>query len=108
MPFTLAPHSEVEPSRPQEAQRASLVNTSNVSSTVTTTNHHPQRQRNACNLIMHTLRNNSMVRYGILIFIIALISILYFATTHQVLKPTGAGPTLTSELLTFNPKNVPN
>jgi hypothetical protein len=105
MPFTLAaPHSEVEPSRPQETQRASLIN----ADTVTTTNHHPQRQRSACSLLVHTLKTNSMVRYGVLIFIIALISILYFATTHQVLKPTGAGPTITSELLTFNPKNVPD
>lgn len=109
MPFTLAaPHSEVEPSRPQEAQRASLFITNAVSDTATTTNHHPQRQRSACSLLIHTLKTNSMVRYGVLIFIIALISILYFATTHQVLKPTGAGPTITSELLTFNPKNVPN
>ncbi|CAB4391736.1 unnamed protein product [Rhizophagus irregularis] len=108
MPFTLAaPHSEVEPSR-QETQRASLFNTNAVSDTATTTNHHPQRQRSACSLLIHTLKTNSMVRYGVLIFIIALISILYFATTHQVLKPTGAGPTITSELLTFNPKKVPD
>jgi len=108
MPFTLAaPHSEVEPSRTQEIQRASFINNT-VSDTVTTTNHHPQRQRSACSLLMYTLKTNSMVRYGVLIFIIALISILYFATTHQVLKPTGAGPTITSELLTFNPKNVPD
>src|SRR5581483_11010218 len=107
MPFTLAaPRSEVEPSRPQEAQRTdatSATNTNTISSNITTTNHYPRRRRSTCSTLTHILRTNSMVRYGTLIFLIALISVLYFATTHQVLKPAGVGPTIIVDVFNFNP-----
>src|ERR1043165_2648381 len=110
MPFTLAaPQSEVEPSRPQEIQRnsTSTTNVNSFTGTITTTNHYPQRQRNACGSLGHMLRTNSMVRYGTLILLIALISVLYFATTHQVLKPTGVGPTIIVDIYTYNPNKPP-
>ncbi|CAJ0878284.1 8737_t:CDS:2 [Entrophospora sp. SA101] len=33
-----------------------------------------------------------MIRYIILIFLVGLVTVLYFATTQQVLKPSGVGP----------------
>ncbi|CAG8667872.1 14465_t:CDS:1 [Dentiscutata erythropus] len=42
---------------------------------------------------------SSVVRYGTLIFLVALISVLYFATTHQVMKPSGANSAITSDIL---------
>ncbi|CAI2181089.1 17446_t:CDS:1 [Funneliformis geosporum] len=107
MPFTLsAPRSEVEPSRSQQIQRADIVSAANQAST--TTNHYPRRRRNVFSTLTDLIQTNSMVRYGTLIFLVALISVLYFATTHQAIRPTDSGPTITSEYLTIVPNKHPN
>src|SRR4051812_49227076 len=106
MPFTLSvPRPEVEPSRPQHIQRANSPLAAN--HTATTTNHYPRRQRNVFSTLTELIQTNSMVRYGTLIFLVALISVLYFATTHQAIRPTGSGPTIISEYLTVAPDKPP-
>ncbi|CAG8610868.1 1965_t:CDS:2 [Funneliformis mosseae] len=106
MPFTLSvPRPEVEPSRPQHIQRANSPLAAD--HTATTTNHYPRRQRNVFSTLTELIQTNSMVRYGTLIFLVALISVLYFATTHQAIRPTGSGPTIISEYLTVAPDKPP-
>ncbi|CAG8432862.1 7350_t:CDS:2 [Diversispora eburnea] len=48
------------------------------------------------------MTHNSIARYGVLILLVAFISILYFATTHQVLRPAGSGPSINSESYATN------
>ncbi|CAG8689083.1 1269_t:CDS:1, partial [Scutellospora calospora] len=51
------------------------------------------------------IATSSVVRYGTLIFLVALISVLYFATTHQVMKTSGGNASVYSErmFVTNNP-----
>jgi len=48
---------------------------------------------------------SSMIRYIILIFLVGLVTVLYFATTQQVLKPSGVGPLIAIDnFYEFDPK----
>ncbi|KAF0546062.1 zinc finger domain-containing ubiquitin ligase [Gigaspora margarita] len=45
---------------------------------------------------------SSVVRYGTLIFLVALISVLYFATTHQVMKTSGANASISVSYMSID------
>ncbi|CAG8608494.1 20640_t:CDS:1 [Cetraspora pellucida] len=72
-----------------------------------------QRQNSWLSRFTNLILTSSVVRYGTLIFLVALISVLYFATTHQVMKTQGLNANVFGDLITIipdakNPQNLFN
>ncbi|CAG8628952.1 1757_t:CDS:1 [Cetraspora pellucida] len=69
-----------------------------------------QIQNSLLSRFTNLILTSSVVRYGTLIFLVALISVLYFATTHQVMKTQGSNASVSGDLITINTdaKNPPS